>query len=573
MRARAIRRGVKPRSDAATPAGRSSVATLVFLRGRDADGRLRELVAERTQVRPVLGSLAAALLGRRGFEALGFRCLGDWSRERLGVGARAVREWARVWRALEELALLREAVLSGEVSWTVARMIVGVVNRENEAACLETVRWRTVRAVGALLRAVAPAEEGSAETSEADRVAVRVSCSPRVATKWAAALEFARRMAGENLSAAECAEAIAAECASAVGSFERPEALERTRRSAAPGACERAAEAESGLRGEVWPRLRWNARSSRKSDRLARLVRGLEECSPRELDRRLRAAIAFLQQVDFEIGRILRRVLERKLYCELGFESFERYVQERLDLSPRTARRLVRLARAEHGAPALASAFREGRITLLQAEVLLRGEKPEALETALRVTLRRLEEEVLPRRVAFWAPREVAALFEALLERVGFEAMLDHAIATWLEAGAQFEDYADFTRDGYRCTVPGCTARRNLQSHHIWFRSACGPDVAWNRTTLCAYHHHRGVHAGRLALRGRAPDGLVYELGVGRFRSGDVKDQPARASASATRSSSTARPPSQKAGSETSRPMRASSASGVSEPPARSRSR
>jgi hypothetical protein len=100
--------------------------------------------------------------------------------------------------------------------------------------------------------------------------------------------------------------------------------------------------------------------------------------------------------------------------------------------------------------------------------------------------------------------------------------MLDHAIATWLEAGEQFDDYADFTRDGFRCTVPGCTARRNLQSHHIWFRSARGPDVAWNRTTLCAYHHHRGVHAGSMTLRGRAPDELVYTLGVGRFRSGDV---------------------------------------------------
>ena len=47
--------------------------------------------------------------------------------------------------------------------------------------------------------------------------------------------------------------------------------------------------------------------------------------------------------------------------------------------------------------------------------------------------------------------------------------MLDHAIATWLEAGAQFEGYADFERDGYRCT-----ARRNLQGHHIRFRSAWG---------------------------------------------------------------------------------------------------
>jgi len=395
MRARAIRRGVRPRSadGAATPAGRPSVVALVFLRGRDADGRLRELVAERAQARPVLGALAAALLSGRGFEPLGFRCLGDWSRERLGVGARAVREWARVWRALGELALLREAVLSGEVSWTVARMIVGVVTPENEAACLETVRGRTVRAVEALLRAAAPAEEGSAETSEEDRVAVRVSCSPRV-------------------------------------------------------------------------------------------------------------AIAFLQQVDFEIGRILRQVLERKLYRELGFESLERYVQERLDLSPRTARRLVRLARAEHGAPAVASAFREGRITLLQAEVLLRGEQPEALEsleTALRVTLRRLEDEVLPRRVAFRAPREVAALFEALVARVGFEAMLDHAIATWIEAGAQFEDYADFTRDGCRCTVPGCTARRNLQSHHIWFRSSLHGSGLHGAAQLAEPSHlvPLGVRAGR----------------------------------------------------------------------------
>jgi hypothetical protein len=527
MRARAIRRGAEARSDAAsggaTPAGRPSVAALVFLRGRDADGRLRELVAGRAQVRPVLGALAAAWLRGRGFEALGFRCLGDWSRERLGVGARAVREWARVWQALEELPLLREAVVSGEVSWTVARMIVGIVTPETEAACLETVRGRTVRAVKVLLRALAPAEEALAETSQEDRVPVRVACSPRVATKWAAALELARRMAGEELSAWECAEAIAAECTSAVGSLEQPQALEAARRSAATGACEPAAEAESGLRAELWPRLRWNTRPSRRRDRLARLAQGSKECSPRELDRRLRAAMAWLQRVDFEIGRILRQVVERKLYLELGVESFERYVQERLDLSARTARRLVRLARAEHGAPAVASAFREGRITLLQAEVLLRGEKPEVLEMALRVTLRRLEEEVLPRRVAFWAPREVAALFEALVARLGLEAMLDHAIATWLEAGGQFEDYADFDRDGFRCTVPACTARRNLQSHHIHFRSAGGPEVAWNRTTLCAYHHHRGVHAGSLAIRGRAPDALVFTLGVGSFGSGDVK--------------------------------------------------
>jgi hypothetical protein len=99
-------------------------------------------------------------------------------------------------------------------------------------------------------------------------------------------------------------------------------------------------------------------------------------------------------------------------------------------------------------------------------------------------------------------------------------------ITTWVAAGARFRDYADFTRDGFRCTVPGCTARRNLQSHHVRFRSQGGVDEAWNRTTLCAHHHQRGVHGGTVTIRGRAPDALEYALGpepAERFRSGDVR--------------------------------------------------
>ena len=114
-----------------------------------------------------------------------------------------------------------------------------------------------------------------------------------------------------------------------------------------------------------------------------------------------------------------------------------------------------------------------------------------------------------------------------MLARAGtLERLLAHAIPTWVEAGVRFDDYADFTRDGFRCTVPGCTARRNLQSHHVRFRSAGGPDEPWNRTTLCAHHHQRGVHGGTLRIRGRAPDALVYALGpepAECFRSGDVR--------------------------------------------------
>jgi hypothetical protein len=490
----------------------------VFLRGGDADARLRELVHRRARVRPVLGELSVALLERKRYEALGFRSLGDWSRERVGCGARTVREWARVGRGLAGLPRLREAVLEGEISWTVARKVVAHTTPESEVAVLATVRGRTVRAVETLLQAAFPPEPSS--DTDDTRTSVRVSCSPEVATKWVAACELARRVSGENLSTWECAEAIAAECAAArsVPPDVPPRAPERRRPRRGPRAGN-----ESGHRALVWPHLGWRHPAALQDDPLRHLTRDLDGCSPRALDRRFRRAIAFLQEVDLEIGRVLKQVVDRNLYRELGFESFDRYVEERVDLSPRTARRLVRLARAEHTAEPVASAFREGRITLLQAEVLLRGPHAGWLQEAHRITLRRLEDELPQRRVEFSAPTEVAALFCALADDVGLEAMLDHAIATWLQAGRAFRDYADFERDGFRCTVPACSARRNLHSHHIRFRSAGGPDEPWNRTTLCAFHHERGVHTGAIGIRGQAPHELTYLLGVGRFRSGDIK--------------------------------------------------
>ena len=111
--------------------------------------------------------------------------------------------------------------------------------------------------------------------------------------------------------------------------------------------------------------------------------------------------------------------------------------------------------------------------------------------------------------------------------------LLAHALEAWdvddRRLRRQLRDRLPiFERDGWRCTVPGCTSRRNLQAHHVVFRSAGGPDTAENQTTLCAFHHHRGVHGGTLRITGRAPAALVFELGtragrppLARYRSGD----------------------------------------------------
>ena len=85
-------------------------------------------------------------------------------------------------------------------------------------------------------------------------------------------------------------------------------------------------------------------------------------------------------------------------------------------------------------------------------------------------------------------------------------------------------------RDGYLCAIPGCTSRRNLQDHHGIFRSRSGGDEEGNRLTLCAHHHQRCVHGERVHVTGRAPDALVFEIGLrpgvpplARYRSGDVE--------------------------------------------------
>jgi len=149
-------------------------------------------------------------------------------------------------------------------------------------------------------------------------------------------------------------------------------------------------------------------------------------------------------------------------------------------------------------------------------------------------------------RIDWRLPLEVAWLFAAVREVFrghlrpllgrpasdgeAFGALLDHALASWTArdpAAARPDPVIE--RDGYRCAVPGCSSRRNLQDHHIVFRSAGGSNAPDNRITLCAFHHHRCLHTGRMRVSGRAPEHLVFELGVtsdgpslARYRSGDV---------------------------------------------------
>jgi hypothetical protein len=66
-------------------------------------------------------------------------------------------------------------------------------------------------------------------------------------------------------------------------------------------------------------------------------------------------------------------------------------------------------------------------------------------------------------------------------------------------------------RDMFACTVPGCTSRRFLRLHHIKHREHGGDNCSSNITALCDAHH-KMLHDGIIAVRGVAPDRLVFTL-------------------------------------------------------------
>ena len=123
-------------------------------------------------------------------------------------------------------------------------------------------------------------------------------------------------------------------------------------------------------------------------------------------------------------------------------------------------------------------------------------------------------------RVECTVPLSVAVLVEDTLDRLerprearwqAFERMLALALLEWTSQPRHRDPV--FERDGWRCTVPGCSSRRNLHDHHLLFRSRGGGNRRDNRTTVCAAHHLHGIHEGIVRAWGEAPGDITWELG------------------------------------------------------------
>ena len=82
------------------------------------------------------------------------------------------------------------------------------------------------------------------------------------------------------------------------------------------------------------------------------------------------------------------------------------------------------------------------------------------------------------------------------------------------------DNYAILKRDHFQCQVPGCKCRRNLEVHHIIWRSKGGSDYDFNLITLCRQHHRHILHdLMALKIEGTATHNLTFTFGS---NSGDI---------------------------------------------------
>jgi hypothetical protein len=508
------------------------------------DGWLRRLASQETRCRRVLGRLAAVFLQRAGHHELGFARVNDYSTERLGISGRELQSLATVTERLDALPETSAAFDRGELSWTQVRLLIGVVTADSETAWIGLARGRTVRGLEALIR-----EFKIPPPDVFERPATfRLRCPQRVFRLWHDTVELARRVAGAQLTQGQAAEAIAAEGLSARPVAEPEPVAEDSPRLPADPDERRCAFSDD---------LDWTPIVEAAPEDVTPLAGDLDDLGPIILDARLRVVVRAMQRIAWQQGRLLRVFLDRRLHRVFRFPSAARYLRERLGMSGSRARALAALDRKSWDAPGLGEAYRDGALSWTQAVALVPVAHEETIDAwiarARAVTIRRLLDEVewaivandgltplagaplvMPERqmrardtgelpdaeLGFTASVTIVSLFRAAVRAFtpqgeppwrGLEALLEHARAEWMRQPRHRDPI--FARDRWRCAVPICTSRRNLHDHHVVFRSRGGGNARENRITLCAWHHLRGIHGGRLRAEGEAPDGITWEIG------------------------------------------------------------
>jgi len=473
-------------------------------------------------------ALRALSVGDRLLE-LGYVSVGDYARERLGIGASTARTAAKLAEALRTRPLLRDAVRTGEVSTRKALAVLPRAVGDGEAAWTARAQKETVRA---LEEAV---EEDGAEpgTREEPRDRVRLELEPTARAALDEALALAGQVLGAQATPSERYEAICQEFISAFPAAAPDPSGERSAGEPAGGGWREAARAALEAEARGWEFLEV---ASPVAAPPAADAEG-EADAAGALDAECRRLAGLRRRWDELLGHLAMLVRDLGLWREMLFADFAHYVTERLGMGPSTVNQRIWLERRLHDLPALRQAMRDGRLSYEKARLVAREATARDLEARISeaagktcVALRREQEARQERQLCarreldVRLPRDVAMLLAAAIftARAASDTVLTasqcleriarHFLEVWTPRTKPRKTLHRkvVERDRW-CQVPGCS-RPAMHAHHVRHASQGGPDHEVNLSGLCIAHHIAALHGGHIRVEGIAPDALVWVL-------------------------------------------------------------
>jgi hypothetical protein len=390
------------------------------------DLELRLACRSEATIRRELGEAARTFVRRRAYRRLGFVRLSDYARERLGVSARMLESAAWLATRLDALPAVSRAYGRSELSWTQARAICKVAVATDEEQWLALARQSTVATLERLTARASQPDgvqlDPEGEPNEVDgepAVRWRFVCPARVRALWRRALDLASRVAGESLSDWRAAEIVAAEAASgrpagaSLGDRALIEAMRLARCDARHARDTKQSDRVESGRVAADPSPPADASMSVAPHVLSDPPPLLDVTAPGDfsaptdpaapsdpfaLESRLAEAMRVLRTIEPRIGRLLRVVVDQRIYRSFGHATFADYARERLGISARKAWVLLKVEKATVRSADFDRAYRDGRLSWVRAMSLLpvldRQNGPAWITRAETVTVRRLTDEI-----------------------------------------------------------------------------------------------------------------------------------------------------------------------------------
>ena len=164
------------------------------------------------------------------------------------------------------------------------------------------------------------------------------------------------------------------------------------------------------------------------------------------------------RKADFQLAMLLAEMAEGRRFVELGYSSLVNYAEQGLELTPRTTRELLSLARRLPGLPVLSASLESGELDWTKAREIVRVATPDTetawVGRAASVTSRVLEAEIATSLVGEMPPSgEPDPERRPDRQRVVFE--MDSADAEVLRTALSAIRAVTHVGDGRRAEVRG----------------------------------------------------------------------------------------------------------------------